>query len=86
MKACYRDIICNIAIALIVSVFGVLVAFHYVSGRILVKGNGGSMIYHTNECASYGSTVIGNDEGDRYFLTEASAQEAGYRKAKNCYH
>jgi hypothetical protein len=76
----------TVAIALLVSVIGVLLAFRFVSGNVLVKGNGSSMIYHTRQCASYAATIIGNDVGDRYFLSETAAHDAGYRKAKNCYH
>jgi hypothetical protein len=76
----------TITIALLVSIIGILLAFRFVSGSVLVKGNGSSMIYHTRQCASYAATIIGNDAGDRYFLSEVAAKDAGYRKAKNCYH
>lgn len=86
MKECHKDIIYNVVIALLVSIVGVLSAFQYVYGHMLVKANGSSMIYHTEQCSSYTATVIGNDENDRYFFTEQAALNAGYRKAKNCYH
>lgn len=50
-----------------------------------IKGNGESMVYHLHYCNSYKATIIGNHPDDTWFMTEASAQKAGFHKANNCY-
>jgi deoxyribonuclease-1 len=49
------------------------------SGRII--GNRRSRIYHVPGCPNYGSVSESNRV---YFATEADAQAAGYRHARNC--
>lgn len=46
-----------------------------------VRGNRKSRIYHLPECPHYNRMRSANIVG---FTTETEAQEAGYRKAKNC--
>jgi micrococcal nuclease len=54
----------------------------------LIKGNisssSGEKIYHLPDCPYYNKTVIDESKGERWFCTEAEAQAAGWRKAKNC--
>lgn len=47
----------------------------------IVRGNRKSRIYHLPECPQYHRLSPANTVS---FTTEAEAQEAGYRKAKNC--
>lgn len=47
----------------------------------IVIGNRNSGIYHVPGCASYSKVAPHNRE---YFCTEAEAERAGYRKARNC--
>jgi endonuclease/exonuclease/phosphatase family metal-dependent hydrolase len=54
---------------------------------IAIKGNinaEGDKIYHLPGCASYADTRIHQARGERWFATEAAAQRAGWRKARNC--
>ena len=46
-----------------------------------IKGNRNSMIYHMPNCASYNEITERNIV---WFKTEAEAESAGYRRAKNC--
>lgn len=41
-------------------------------------------IYHLPGCGSYEKTVINETTGEHWFCSEAEAQAAGWRKAKNC--
>lgn len=52
----------------------------------LIKGNISSSgkIYHLPGCGSYEKTAIDESAGERWFCTEAEAESAGWRKAKNC--
>ena len=50
-----------------------------------IKGNissSGEKIYHTPAQRYYDKTVIDQSKGERWFCTEAEAQEAGWRKSK----
>ncbi|MEK7516648.1 MAG: thermonuclease family protein [Patescibacteria group bacterium] len=51
-----------------------------------IKGNisSGGKIYHLPGCGSYEKTVIDESAGERWFCSEADAEAAGWRKAKNC--
>ncbi|MEP7338569.1 MAG: thermonuclease family protein [Acidobacteriota bacterium] len=49
------------------------------SGRII--GNRNSQIYHLPNCPDYQKTT---EKNRVYFETEAEAQRAGFRKARNC--
>lgn len=52
-----------------------------------IKGNisaNGDKIYHLPNCGSYSKTVIDESAGEHWFCTENEAQQAGWRKAKNC--
>jgi micrococcal nuclease len=57
------------------------------SKNCLIKGNissNGEKIYHLPNCAYYQQTIIDESQGERWFCSEAEAQQAGWRKAKNC--
>lgn len=52
-----------------------------------IKGNisaPGERIYHVAGCGSYEQTRIDVRNGERWFCSEEEAEEAGWRKAKNC--
>ncbi len=49
------------------------------TGRII--GNKNSQIYHLSNCPDYSKSA---EKNRVYFETEAEAQRAGYRKARNC--
>lgn len=52
-----------------------------------IKGNisaSGEKIYHVQGCGSYTRTTIDESRGEKWFCTEAEAQDAGWRKALNC--
>ena len=56
-------------------------------GTACIKGNinsKGDKIYHFPGCASYNQTQIDTSKGERWFVSEAEAQAAGWRKAGNC--
>lgn len=56
-------------------------------GSCEIKGNissTGEKIYHLPECSSWEKTVISEEKGERWFCSEAEAQAAGWRRAKNC--
>lgn len=46
-----------------------------------IKGNRNSLIYHLPGCPNYDNIIPGNV---RMFKTEADAQAARYRRARNC--
>lgn len=52
----------------------------------VIKGNISSSgkIYHLPGCASYEKTTINESQGERWFCSESEAEQAGWRKAKNC--
>ena len=53
----------------------------------VIKGNistKGEKIYHLPGCGSYDKTAIDESAGERWFCTEDDAENAGWRKAKNC--
>jgi Metal binding domain of Ada len=52
-----------------------------VSGNGAVHGNKKSKIYHLSSCPGYAGM---NPASLVVFATEAEAEQAGYRKAKNC--
>lgn len=57
------------------------------TGSCAIKGNissTGEKIYHLPGCGSYNKTVIDESMGEKWFCTEEDAQNAGWRKAKNC--
>jgi micrococcal nuclease len=57
------------------------------AGKCMIKGNisaSGDKIYHISGCGSYDKTSINENTGERWFCTEKEAQDAGWRKAKNC--
>lgn len=41
-------------------------------------------IYYSPDCFQYKNTVVELYKGDQWFCTEAQAQKAGFRKAKQC--
>lgn len=53
-----------------------------------IKGNisssSGDKIYHYPGCTNYDDTVINESAGERWFVTGAEAEAAGWRRAKNC--
>ena len=50
-----------------------------------IKGNiSGDKIYHLPSCASYNRTEIDESKGEKWFCSEEEAENAGWRKAKNC--
>ncbi len=52
-----------------------------------IKGNiniEGAKIYHFPGCGEYGKTGIAASRGERWFSSEAEAQAAGWRKARDC--
>jgi micrococcal nuclease len=53
-----------------------------IKGNISTKND--EKIYHVVGCGSYNKTVIDESKGERWFCTEQEAQDAGWRKAKNC--
>jgi len=53
-----------------------------IKGNISTKGD--EKIYHLPTCASYTQTIIDEASGERWFCSEKQAQDAGWRKAKNC--
>lgn len=57
------------------------------SNTCVVKGNissGGEKIYHMPGCANYTRTQIDESKGERWFCDENEAQDAGWRKTKDC--
>ena len=50
-----------------------------------IKGNigNGERIYHLPGGSHYGRTKIDADKGERWFCSEAEAEQAGWRKARN---
>lgn len=57
------------------------------NSECVIKGNistNGEKIYHVPGCGSYAKTVIDEDKGERWFCVESDAENAGWRKAKNC--
>ncbi len=57
------------------------------SSACLIKGNistSGEKIYHLPGCGSYDKTAIDEAKGKKWFCSETEAQQAGWRKAKNC--
>ena len=54
-----------------------------IKGNIQGAGQGGDRVYHMPGSASYERTVIDLSKGERYFCSEAEAQGAGWRAAKN---
>lgn len=55
-------------------------------GAACIKGNinNGEKIYHFPGCASYDRTEIDVSKGERWFVTSAEAEAAGWRRAQNC--
>jgi hypothetical protein len=56
-------------------------------GSACIKGNissGGRKFYHFPGCPSYNSTKIDTSKGERWFVTAAEAEAAGWVKAGNC--
>jgi endonuclease YncB( thermonuclease family) len=55
----------------------------------LIKGNisrkDGKKTYHFPGCSEYERTTVEKDLGERWFCNEKEAQEAGYKKASNCF-
>jgi len=52
-----------------------------------IKGNispSGEKIYHIPGCRDYDATVVSEGRGERWFSTEVEAQQAGWRRARNC--
>jgi len=52
-----------------------------------IKGNintEGEKVYHLPECFGYDQIGISQKQRERYFCTEAEAQQAGFRKSNNC--
>ena len=50
-----------------------------------IKGNiGKEHVYYTDGCYQYKNAVVELYKGDQWFCTEAEAQKAGFRKAKQC--
>lgn len=80
----HKEVAYNIAIGVLMGILGGMLGYWFMVSSILIKANGASGIYHLPHCRSYEATEIGNDTGDRYYLTEASAQAVGFQKAKNC--
>jgi phospholipase D-like protein len=52
-----------------------------VRGNDVIRGNKNSKIYHLSNCPGYAGM---NPTSLIMFATEAEAEQAGYRKAKNC--
>ena len=54
----------------------------------IIKGNyreaSNSRIYHTPDCFNYDKITIKPGTSDRWFCTEDEAEEAGFRKSKDC--
>lgn len=52
----------------------------------VIKGNisSGGKIYHLPGCGSYDKTAIDESAGEHWFCSENEAEQAGWRKAKNC--
>lgn len=56
-------------------------------GSACIKGNinsEGERIYHFPGCASYNQTRIDEGAGERWFVSSAEAEAAGWRRAMNC--
>jgi micrococcal nuclease len=55
-------------------------------GDGVIKGNisSGGKSYHLPGCGSYAKTTIDESAGERWFCSEAEAEAAGWRKARNC--
>lgn len=52
-----------------------------------IKGNINSTkekIYHLPDCPYYSRTTINSARGERYFCSPAEAENAGWRRARNC--
>jgi endonuclease/exonuclease/phosphatase family metal-dependent hydrolase len=51
-----------------------------------IKGNinGGRKLYHAPGCPGYASTVINEYQGERWFISVAEAERAGWSRAPNC--
>ena len=53
-----------------------------------IKGNisyeTGEKAYHVPGCPNYSACKMNESKGERWFSSEAEAQAAGWRKAKNC--
>ncbi|MCX7956076.1 MAG: thermonuclease family protein [Patescibacteria group bacterium] len=54
----------------------------------LIKGNyreaDNTRIYHTPDCYNYDKITIKRGTSDRWFCTEKEAQQAGFKKSKDC--
>lgn len=56
-------------------------------GQACIKGNissDGRKLYHYPGCPSYNATRIDESKGERWFVSEAEAQAAGWVRAGNC--
>jgi micrococcal nuclease len=56
-------------------------------GSACIKGNvnsAGDKIYHYPGCGNYDEVAINESQGERFFVTAAEAEAAGWRRAKNC--
>lgn len=80
----HREVVYHIIVGLLIGLMGGMIGYWFMVSSILIKANGASNLYHMPHCHSYQGTVIGNDIGDQYFLTEDAAEDAGFQKAKNC--
>lgn len=66
-------------------VTGVIYYSNRNSQKCDIKGNiSGDKIYHLPDCASYDKTTIDESKGEKWFCSEKEANDAGWRKAKNC--
>lgn len=57
------------------------------NAQCAIKGNvsaAGERIYHLHGCPYYAQTRIDETRGERWFCSEAEAEAAGWRKARNC--
>ena len=79
----FEIILAQAAIGMVLAV-GCYWASGQLLGKMLVKANGSSGIYHTTDCPNYSTTKIGNDENDRWFVSTSAAVAAGFERAKNC--
>lgn len=50
-----------------------------------IDKNSGEKTYHFPGCSEYQRTIVEKDLGEDWFCSEKEAQEAGYKKAANCF-
>jgi len=81
-----RSSIPGIAVAAAIALFGVSQYVPLIPGCDIkgnVSYNSGERIYHIPGQEDYGQTRVNYFDGERWFCSEASAREAGWRRAYN---